>query len=82
MTALLVALTVVEVLLLVGVLLVYLRRVRRSLRSAARTFGQVSFGVRAIERQLSGLGGGLEELNAGLDGITRRVVGSTERGRG
>lgn len=73
MVALLVVLTVVEILLLVVVLAVYLGRVLRGLRRAANLFSRISFGVRAIERQLGHAGPDLERLNAGLATIGGRL---------
>lgn len=50
---LLMTFTVIEVLLLVGVLAVYLRIVTRQLRSISATLAKVAFGVRAVEEQVT-----------------------------
>lgn len=50
---LLMTFTVIEVLLLVGVLAVYLRIVTRQLRSISSTLAKVAFGVRAVEEQVT-----------------------------
>lgn len=78
MLALLVTLTVVEILLLVAVLALYLGRVLRGLRLTANWFSKVAFGVRAIERQLDGVGPDLDQLNAGLATITGRLRAPTD----
>lgn len=50
---LLMTFTVIEVLLLVGVLAIYLRIVTRQLRSISSTLAKVAFGVRAVEEQVT-----------------------------
>lgn len=49
----LMTLTVIEIILLVGVLAIFLRIVTRQLRSIAATLAKVAFGVRAVEEQVT-----------------------------
>lgn len=51
--AVLMTLTVIEIVLLVGVLAIFLRIVTRQLRSIAATLAKVAFGVRAVEEQVT-----------------------------
>lgn len=51
--AVLMTLTVIEIILLVGVLAIFLRIVTRQLRSIAATLAKVAFGVRAVEEQVT-----------------------------
>lgn len=69
MTAFLIAMTIVEVLLVLGVLVAYLVAIARSLRRTARTLGRVSFGVRAIEQQCASIGPGVTTVNGQLAGV-------------
>ena len=69
MLELLIVLTVVEVLLVLGVLAVYLGLVGRSLRTTATVLGKVAFGVRAIETQTSAVGPGVTRINAALEDL-------------
>jgi Na+-translocating ferredoxin:NAD+ oxidoreductase RnfA subunit len=75
MTALLVVLTVVEVLALVVVLAVYLILITRSLRRTSQTLAKVSFGVRAIETQCSAMGPGVTRINGQLTAIAGALAG-------
>lgn len=78
MTALLVVLTVLEVVVFVGVLAAYLLKVQRILRTISQTLAKLAMGVRAIERQTRPLGSGLLGVN---DRLTRLGValGELER---
>lgn len=62
----LVALTLAEVLLLVGVLAGYLVAIAVRLRSISNTLAQVTFGVRAIETQTAPIGPHLRDINGAL----------------
>lgn len=62
----LIAATLGEVLLLVGVLAGYLIAIANVLRKVSSTLGSVTFGVRAIQKQTDGLGPALGEVNAAL----------------
>ncbi len=68
MTALLVALTIVEIALVVGVLVYYLVRIAASLRRTSVLLGKVAFGVRAIETQTRVIGPSVLTVN---DRLTR-----------
>lgn len=69
MTALLVALTIVEIVLVAAVLVYYLLRIAASLRRTAALLGKVSFGVRAIETQCSSIGPSVIKVNNQLGTI-------------
>lgn len=69
MTALLVTLTIVEIVLVAGVLVYYLVRVAASLRRTAVLLGKVSFGVRAIETQCNVIGPSVLKVNDQLEGV-------------
>ncbi len=63
MTALLVTLTVLEIVLVVAVLVYYLLRIAASLRRTSVLLGKVAFGVRAIETQTQVLGPSVLTVN-------------------
>ncbi len=69
MTALLVTLTLVEIVLVVIVLVYYLVAIARSLRRTTVLLGRVSFGVRAIETQCAPIGPSVVKINEQLTGI-------------
>ena len=58
--------TVVEIVALVGVLGVYLLVVAEGLRSIVSTLAEVTFGARAVERQLRAVPDNLRGTNIGL----------------
>ena len=58
--------TVVEIVALVGVLGVYLLVVAEGLRSIVSTLAEVTFGARAVERQLRATPDNLRGTNIGL----------------
>ena len=78
MTALLVALTVVEIAVVVTVLVVYLVAIARSLRRTAQTLAKVSFGVRAIETQCSAIGPSVLAVNSRLSQVSSGIAGLVE----
>lgn len=69
MTALLITLTIVEIVAVAVVLVVYLLLIAGSLRRTATLLGKVSFGVRAIETQCSSIGPSVLTINDQLGGI-------------
>ncbi len=69
MTALLVTLTVVEIVLVLVVLVHYLVRIAASLRRTSVLLGKVAFGVRAIETQCASIGPSVLTVNGQLDGV-------------
>lgn len=69
MKALLITLTIIEIILLAGVLVYYLARIAGSLRRTASLLGKVAFGVRAIETQCQVIGPSVLAVNAQLSGI-------------
>ncbi len=69
MTALLVSLTVAEIVLAVAVLVYYLVRIAASLRRTSVLLGKVAFGVRAIETQCNVIGPAVLTVNDQLDAI-------------
>jgi len=69
MTALLVTLTIVEIVLVLIVLVYYLCRIAGSLRRTSTLLGKVAFGVRAIETQTKVIGPSVLTVNDQLLGI-------------
>ncbi len=69
MTALLVTLTLFEIVLVVVVLVYYLMRIAASLRRTSVLLGKVAFGVRAIETQCSSIGPSVVTINDQLGGV-------------
>ncbi len=69
MTALLVTLTVVEIVVVAAVLVYYLLRIAASLRRTSVLLGKVAFGVRAIETQCSSIGPSVLTINDQLRGV-------------
>ena len=59
-------LTVVEIVALVAVLGIFLQVVAAGLRSIVSTLAEITFGGRAVERQLRATPSNLRGLNAGL----------------
>jgi len=79
MRNLLIALTVLEVVLVVGVVAFYLIWISRSLFMTAKHLAKVSFGVRAVETQCSSIGPSVTRINEQLDGIAAAVGGVADR---
>lgn len=69
MTALLIVLTLLEIVIVVAVLVAYLVAISRSLRRTAVLLSKVSFGVRAIETQCAPIGPSVLTINSQLAGI-------------
>ena len=79
----LIALTITEVVLLVGVLAGYLIAIAARLRSVSKTLGRITFGVRAIETQTAPIGPRLTEINGALGqvaGALQEVAGTAPSG--
>ena len=66
MTTALVILTVVEVVIVLGVLAIYLVLIDRHLRVISTYLGKLAFGVRAVETQTSPIGPSVLRINATL----------------
>ena len=77
MTALLVTLTVVEIVLVVVVLVYYLLRIAASLRRTSTVLGKVAFGVRAIEKQTQVIGPAVSTVNDQLAGVADALADLT-----
>ncbi len=77
MTALLVTLTVVEIVLVAVVLVYYLARIAASLRRTATLLGKVAFGVRAIETQTQVIGPSVVKVNGQLGGVADALAALT-----
>lgn len=77
MTALLVTLTIVEVVLVVVVLVYYLLRIAASLRRTSVLLGKVAFGVRAIETQCTVIGPSVLTVNDQLAGVADALADLT-----
>ncbi len=78
MTALLVTLTVIEIVLVALVLVYYLSRIAGSLRRTSVLLGKVAFGVRAIETQCSVIGPSVLTVNEQLVGIAGALRSLTD----
>jgi len=78
MTALLVTLTVVEIVLVAVVLVYYLARIAASLRRTSALLGKVAFGVRAIETQCAVIGPSVLTVNEQLGGVADALAELTE----
>ncbi len=78
MTALLVTLTIVEIVLVAVVLVYYLARVAASLRRTAVLLGKVAFGVRAIETQCNVIGPSVLTVNDQLAGVADALADLTD----
>ena len=78
MRGLLVALTIVEIVLVVVVLVYYLVRIAASLRRTAALLGKVSFGIRAIETQTNVIGPSVSKVNEQLGGIADALADLTD----
>ena len=86
-TGLLYALSVLEVVILVAVLGAYLIAVSHTLKSIVSTLAEVTWGARAVERQLRAVPANLRMVNAGLTdaagvlpGLSNAVARRTGRG--
>ncbi len=77
MTALLVTLTVVEIVLVAAVLVYYLARIAASLRRTSVLLGKVAFGVRAIETQCAVIGPSVLTVNEQLAGVAGALADLT-----
>lgn len=75
MLELLIVLTVLEVVLVLGVLAVYLGLVRNHLRATAKVLGKVAFGVRAIDTQVAAVGPAVTRINATLEDLAAVAPG-------
>ena len=78
MRALLVTLTIVEIVLVAGVLVYYLARVAASLRRTSALLAKVSFGVRAIETQTNVIGPSVMTVNGQLETIADALADLTD----
>lgn len=78
MTALLVTLTIVEIVLVVIVLVYYLARVAASLRRTSTLLGKVAFGVRAIETQTQVIGPSVLTVNDQLATVADALADLTD----
>lgn len=75
MRDLLVVLTVVEILIFVGALVVYLVAIARTLGSISQHLSKVTFGVRAIETQCSSIGPSVVRINEQLEVVAGALGG-------
>lgn len=79
MRNLLITLTVVEIVLVIGVLAFYLIRISRSLHMTTQHLSKVTFGVRAVETQASSIGPSVTRINTQLAGILAALSGVADR---
>ncbi len=66
---LLTVLSVVEIVALVVILAIYLLAVSRGLKRIAATLAEVTWGARAVERQLRAVDSNIGQINAALSDI-------------
>jgi hypothetical protein len=78
MTALLVTLTIVEIVLVAVVLVYYLVRIAASLRRTSALLAKVAFGVRAIETQTKVIGPSVLTVNEQLTGVADALADLTD----
>jgi len=76
-TALLVVLTIAEIVLVAVVLVYYLLRISASLRRTSALLGKVAFGVRAIETQCNVIGPSVLTVNDQLAGVSAALTDLT-----
>lgn len=79
MRTLLIILSVVEVLLVIGVLAYYLIQISNSLNETSRTLAKITFGVRAVETQCSTIGPNVVRINEQLTTIAGAVGGVADK---
>lgn len=73
----LIAVTLVEVLVVIVVLATYLILITSTLRRVSKTLGLVTFGVRAIEKQTEPIGPVLRDVNGALEQVAGILGGDT-----
>lgn len=73
-----IVLSVLEIVALVVVLAIFLLIVARQLRSIVHTLQQVTWGARAVERQLRAVRPNVANLNAALRDIAGTVPAATQ----
>lgn len=79
MRNLLITLTVVEIVLVIGVLAFYLIRISASLNETSRHLAKVTYGVRAVETQCSSIGPSVTKINEQLTTISGALGGVADR---
>lgn len=72
-------LTVVEIVGLVVVLALYLILVAKQLRSIAATLAEVTWGARAVERQLRAVDSNIGQMNFALEEVAQALPGVVEK---
>lgn len=73
--SLLTVLSVVEIVTLIVILAIYLLIVGRQLRSISSTLAEVTWGARAVERQLRAVRSNINGINASLGDIAEVAPG-------
>lgn len=76
----LIALTIVEGLIFLGVVVGYLIVIMRRLRAVADLLAQVTFGVRAIEQQVANVKPHTERLNQRLSDLSATLATAEHAG--
>ena len=76
---LLIILSVLELVALVIVLALFLLTIAGQLRSIVRTLRQVTWGARAVERQLLAVRPNISKINWALEEVARTVPPATEK---
>lgn len=78
MTNLQIALTLVDILALVVVLVYFLNRIARQLTSISATLAKITFGVRAVETQCAVIGPATDVINANLTKVAMGLSRSAD----
>lgn len=78
MTSLQIALTLIDIVSLVVVLVYFLNRIARQLYSISATLGKITFGVRAVETQCAVIGPATDIINANLSEAARHLTKSAD----
>ncbi len=76
---LLILLSVVEIVALVIVLAIYLLVISGQLRSIVKTLQEVTWGARAVERQLRAVRPNISKINFALEEIAGAVPSATQK---
>lgn len=75
----LMVLTVIEIVLLVGVLAIFLRLLTNRLSSVALSLSRVAWGVRAVEVEVGSIGPAVAQVNSALADLTNNLLPAVAR---
>lgn len=75
----LIVVTIIEVIVLLAVLALYLLVIMRRLRTIAQLLGHITFGVRAIEKQVANIEPNALRLNQRLSNLAEALAAAREQ---